>query len=94
MGLNEPSTLPFSRGQRRAGLSDGIKCGLFRYDAWYRPPVGTNRGFVWAGGKDEGGVEVSLVDLASGPRSCLGKERKTKKEGKDRSPVRGSAQLP
>ena len=86
MGLNEPSTLPSSRGQRRAGLSDCIKCGLFWYDAWCRPPVGKNWGFVWAGGKDEGGIEVSLVDLASGPRSCLGKERKKKKEGEKKIP--------
>lgn len=46
---------------------------------WLVPsPLGKNWGFVWAEGRDEGGIEVGLVvDLASGPRSRLGKERNT-----------------
>lgn len=47
-------------------------------------------------GLDEGGIEVGLVvDLASGPRSCLGKEKKKKKKKtRPGSPASGAAQLP
>lgn len=51
------------------------------------PPLGKNWGFVWAEGRDEGGggIEVELVvDLASGPRSRLGKREK--EEGKKTQP--------
>ena len=45
--------------------------------------------------RDEGGIEVGpVVDLASGPRSRLGKERWKKKKKQPGSPARGSAQLP
>lgn len=44
-------------------------------------PLGKKWEFVWPEGWDEGGVEVGLeVDLASEPRSCLGKEKKKKEK--------------
>lgn len=57
------------------------------------PPLGKNWGFVWAEGRDEGGgggeIEVELVvDLASGPRSRLGKrEKEEEKKNQPGSPA-------
>lgn len=88
MALNEPRIRPFTGGHRRAGLSDSVKCGPFRCNAWYHPPLGKNWGVcLGLKGGMKGGIEVgSVVDLASGPRSRLGKVRKKMKKKTARIP--------
>lgn len=87
--------MPFTGGYSKAGLSDGVKCGLFWCDGWYHLPLGKSGGHVWAEGGDEGGIDVRLVvDLASVQGHAWEKSERRRREKKPGSPVRGSAQLP
>lgn len=87
MALNEPSTRPLLEATAGQGYQMALNVACFGSMPGTNPPpprLGKNWGFVWAEGRDEGGIEAGLVvDLASGPRSCLGKERKKEKEGKN-----------
>lgn len=77
--------MPFAGGHCRVGLSDGVKCGLFRCNACYHPPWVKTGGLsgLKGGMKGGGGIEVELVvDLASGPRSRLGKREKEEEKKK------------
>lgn len=55
MALNEPRIRPFTGGHRRAVLSDSVKCGPFRCNAWYHPPLGKNWGVCLGLKGGEGG---------------------------------------
>lgn len=80
--------LPFTGGYSKAGLSDGVKCGLFRCDGWYHLPLGKSGGHVWAEGGDEGGIDVRLVvDLASVQGHAWEKSERRRRGKKSQDPL-------
>lgn len=90
MVLNEPSICLFNGGHCEAGLSDVVKCGLFRCNDWYHLPVGKNGRFVWA----ERGIYVGGVGgfsirgkVMSGKRVKEEEEEKKRKKTNSQGPM-------
>lgn len=94
MALNEPSICPLLEAIAGQGYQMALNVARFGAVPGTTPPPWVKTGGLSGlKGGMKGGIDVGLVvDLALGPRSRLGKERKTKKKKKKPSqdpPARG-----